>query len=285
MKKGKIILIIGLLLLIPIVFALDDTTYTVLQTKGAMVCSDDKTYWTDYSEESLPRYPTLGDSANCFAPSSNPDNPIIGQTECCPDGYKCIQTPQSLSSGGDPVGHCVYQGRYYCMQFNQSQNDCERNTSASIANRSVPSNIQCGALSDLYDLEGTSMKCINETICKCAWNATSTRCDAIENHTQTCADGTAMVERVPGSCTWTVNSWNDLCSTDGIIEVQWQGFLEGEYIDSVDTCTGKSEIIECASSIKMGFFSITNIIIAVVLIAIIYYLFSKKKTNSKKRKK
>lgn len=148
------------------------------------------------------------------------------------------------------------------------------------------SNLVCNTFSDNYGEQG----CYNYLACQCEWDETN-GCEAVAEHqiydgrenifydedtalsviSDFCGAGTPVI----GKCKFSFNLV-DNCDTLGFLNRGWVTNWIGDGVKP-DYCNSGEDRIPCLDVVKLGFFNVLNLIIAVIVIALIYTFIKIKK--------
>lgn len=191
---------------------------------------------------------------------------------------------------GDTTG-CGYVT--LCSNY-ENQGECESDI-CSVGDFSVEnkdSSVSCGTITQ------NSLDCNIWTSCGCEWKDNSCGPKKTENIQADCEDGSPSII---GSCFYN-EATSDNCD-DGFLSYSWGGQwtwsqenieyfnTNGIYYDpdnKVSQCSDGSKAVPCPAQIRLPFFGILNLIIAIILILSIYFLrkriFVKKKISKKKKR-
>ena len=276
MKRGKffeilVIFSLTIMFLLPSIYAdLYGSVGANVTIKGSINCEGSGTFWSDYSDPSLGVViiPT-NDYDTCFQPGGYPTS------ECCPAGHAC----QDSSNGKI----CVFVNKFYCHDFDGSnESECE-GASFDIANRSIDLlEGYCGEPAfDEQVIDGTT--CINyynNYSCSCNWDSDLSTCEPFQNISSFGVDCTIgdEVKSSSGNCTWDLISWDDQCNSSGYIAVSYKGIPSGE--NPPENCVGiVQKTIDCSSVTMMDFFEkgqFFQVILILTLIYVGYFIYTNK---------
>lgn len=251
-KEGEITWVLfaialALIAIMPAVsaFIFDDSNVNFEIRFSETSCNDNGDMWV---------YPD-GTSSN----SLNDCKLSVGSAEkiCCPLGYNCEQ------SGGD--WNCIANSTFTCFDY-KTQGACS-GYAESTAKNSIyrTTGKACGSFEYVSGAD-----CVDQIInCKCAWNSGAGKCDSQYNVNRNCSDGTGGIL---GAC-----AFNDGGSTgceEDIMLLKWTSSWSGAEADKPAECADGSRQVPCKPTIKLPFFTATNIIAAVIILAIIYIIYS-----------
>lgn len=206
----------------------------------------------------------------------------------------------------------------WCSNYEEEEscNDCDY-AGCNAAQNSVNSkvfeafpeiwgDIRCGD-----KLEGDDSECSYFMSCKCVWDAENTPSCGYDWGSSPASDCDPKYPEI-GFCTYQENAI-DTCD-DGFLEYSWiatwkwgidngymvftegPSLIEGDYVlyngkyyydpqKISEECVGGNNVIPCPAQIKIPFFGISNLIVAIILIIVAYSLFilkDKKKFRIKK---
>ncbi len=273
MRYKTIIWMIGILLVIPSLSADCPEGFICgggdieVSIAGGLFCSSNGETWSDYTDPSNPVVsPSLG-LGNCYKPTA------IEEKFCCPVGSECIGT--GTPGPGGELYNCIYTDRDFCHKLD-NEDDCNDYTKWVAVNsiETIHGEGYCGVDEDSWWDVGGGESCWNEIICSCEWDATESKCNAIDTAVTSCVLGGRLVPD-PGECTYILESWEDKCDVDGLIYASWTASGEGVYgvggakqSECVDTGV---MAIPCEQIVKLDFFTIFNVIVVVLILILIYY--------------
>ena len=211
------------------------------------------------------------------------------RTTCCPNGYTC---------GND--GECLYEPRNRCSDFT-TQSDCEDLDDGhtdlaaleliTLINEEFP-----GGCRDYNAVYGEL--CYEYLDCNCEWDNTNNACNPSSNHklgkisagtienwdfaslpSNAGTICTASSSSTSGRCTFDFTYEGSCLDGDEFITRRWTAFYEDSAAASndLDYCQDGSEIIPCERVVRLNFFGIQNLVVAIILIIIIYYFWERKK--------
>tara|TARA_Y100000310_G_scaffold292220_1_gene320820 strand:- start:223 stop:1059 length:837 start_codon:yes stop_codon:yes gene_type:complete len=235
----------------------------------------------------------------CYAPSDNliesfwvQDGMITRSIKDCyrnegiPEDYCC----PILSSTCNNDNTCIDEGIQHCNQYTESECEGHPNIARNdLQNEGTLGDLECGKYNGIY---GSDKICFNYLSCQCKWDDDEKKCNAISEHQiynpdngvdgshygegeenlidANCGDGTPIT----GNCTFSLDIVDD-CDTTEFLTRGWVANWSGS--NKPDYCKSGEDRIPCLKVIKLGFFSVTNLIIAVIAIIIIYIIIKKKK--------
>jgi len=201
---------------------------------------------------------------------SFPDNCMLEDIDntCCPDGWIC----QGVA--GD--SQCVPSDDFFCGNF-ENEEECGPPYDTLVAERTIEefSGLGCGAALD-------DIGCLFVVNCRCEWNSVNNICEARYDLTDICLHDEITV----GECIYTMADSATEC-VNGLITLSWIAEWTGSPDDPyAKYCVSGEKTVPCPTTIKLTFFTIKNLIIAVLIIILIYIILNSiKKERIKKFKK
>jgi len=202
-------------------------------------------------------------------------------TDCCPIGYSIC----------DENGICINNNKLHCGDFTDKTSCEDANGHPIIAANDLDTDkilkekgLTCNTWNEIY-----GDKCYNYIACGCQWNETK-GCQAVSEHQiYVPADdsfynassvpinikNTCNAETSPdlGQCSFDFNII-DNCDTIGFLIRTWTAESQGT---TGDYCKDGNDRIPCLDVVKLPFFTLINIIIAVGIIIGVYWFIIKKK--------
>jgi len=248
---------------------IDDETYVDLIILGGIKCADDYTKWLDYRVSPFREIYTVGTGENCY---HNVNEVAFGSTECCPSGYKCVETEES-DSGGNLISNCEFKNEYRCSDYDTEQDCRTHNPKVAIDSVEFLGGI-CGRG------ESNNPGCYIESDCICEWDVgaepsedgVTYNCVAKSEEKEICNDIPDPVRE--GICTWTLSKWDDKCSEDGFIYASWKPEKDGNYEGECEDIVNRQ--ISCESVVKLDFFGWFNFVVSVLILIVVYGFYIRK---------
>jgi hypothetical protein len=216
------------------------------------------------------------------------DNFIVDSLDNCkkqngfPNMYCCPSTGPTYCKEYNSVWSCV-EGPQHCSEISDNYN-CTNGRFSHLARKDLETDLilsgkSCDSFGDRY---GDS--CFEYTSCECKWDG---ECKAVTK--EEIYDGNIFHEgsiglqdncnsnETPdtGSCSFNFEII-DNCGTKGFLDRTWTGNWVGTG-DSPEYCKSGNDRQPCLDIIKLDFFSLRNILIAVVVIVLIYIFIKRKK--------
>ncbi len=277
-KKSKISLfLIGICFSILGVFAQSSSTevefYNSFTSPYCYSPSSLESYWV-VGNELLDSRTYTGEGVGCYKSDGFP------ATTCCP-----ISKSLCIDSGGG--NYYCDDGPQHCNEFT-SESECNQGHPIIAANDLETDSILgseglvCNAFGGRY---GTNGVCYNYTSCMCKW--IDGKCNAVAK--QKIYDGTdfrdesysvstlkttcsATEEPNLGTCNFIFNI-TDNCETIGFLMREWTVTSTGI---APSYCYPGNDRIPCLDVVKLGFFGIISLLIAIAIIVAIYWFFINK---------
>ena len=213
------------------------------------------------------------------------------KTTCCPFGFTCDDS--SLP------GQCKFEPRDKCQDFlteNECMNDdAHENIAISQLDGIIEEEFP-GGCTNYNELYGDF--CYKFVSCNCAWNSTVDECQPASNHKvghitdskienwdfNNLPDDINLIRDsqsspTTGKCVFDFTYTGSCLDGDEFIIRSWTAFYESNAasINDPEYCEDGSDVISCEKIVRLGFFSITNLIIAILALILIYYIILKKK--------
>ena len=221
-------------------------------------------YWVDNSG----MYSSMDDCYNGLAP--------VGSQNCCP-----IAAPSCEND------ICVF-GPQHCNEYNNVDECNSASPSVSINDLQTDSiGLDCN---DYYGVRyGADLLCEDYISCQCRWDE-NRGCEAVAEQ-QIFYAGTGVFynystrANVPSTCSSGIDRLGgcifsfdiiDKCETIGFLERAWTTIWEGGS-STLEECKNNEDRVPCLDVVKLDFFSIRNLIIAVIIIVIIYVIKKRKR--------
>ncbi len=229
------------------------------------------------------------------------ENQLLDPPNCCPAGYACIET-----IGGDPYSAICQVSEAECSDIvacddYTDQPTCQNDTCGVAF--SQPGNT-CGGIVEVDAICGAEYFTSRGDACRCEWNGTSCQhkvdlwstiydnfpvihsCSETTEHGE-CVDSIMSVRAV-GSIIWNETYIAELQVTPqselppdfpfGGSEAQIRAYLDGVCAPLAGLCGSYKGISLCGKPlVRLDFFTLKNLIIAVCIIAIIYAIWLAKK--------
>tara|TARA_Y100000310_G_C20608048_1_gene776561 strand:- start:466 stop:1314 length:849 start_codon:yes stop_codon:yes gene_type:complete len=225
-------------------------------------------YWVDDSG----MYSSMDNCYNELAP--------LGGQDCCP-------ISASICDRGTNI--CI-QGAQHCSELDETE--CNRGYPI-IATNDLQTESNEGLIcNDYYGVPygGVDLLCNDYVSCQCKWDE-DRGCEAVAEQ-QIFYAGTGVFynystrANVPSNCSSGIDRLGDCsfsfdiidnCETIGFLDRGWTTIWGGVETRRPDYCEAGGDRVPCLDVVKLDFFSIRNLIIAVIIIIIIYIIKKRKR--------
>jgi len=237
-----------------------------------------KSYW----KESGGAFP-MDSIDDCFRPEGI-DTSGNSKAECCPFGYDCT-LDGTYKCKFDPMDSCEdFKDEVGCID-DSGHEIIARNELNPIVQGEFP-----GGCTNFNKLYGDF--CYEFLSCRCQWNVTATECQAISKHKLghitpdniTTWDFDNLPDNIDSTCNAVVAPSTGNCIFDFIYEGScsdgdefivrsWTAFYDTNDAseNTPEYCVDGSDIISCEKVIRLGFFNLINLMIAILFLIVIYY--------------
>lgn len=210
------------------------------------------------------------------------------RSTCCPGGYSCNNNHECVV---DLIQSCSDYDTKASCEAEDGHPGLAAEELSSIIDDEFP-----GGCEDYYKDYGDS--CYEYLNCRCIWDDSEDTCLPRSNHKVANSSNTIQnwdYNTIPetatsscnapsaaqtGECVFSEFVYTGSClDGDEFITKSWEALFETNAASSSDPsyCQGGSEIITCEKLVRLPFFSLQNLIIAIVLLIIIYYIIIRKK--------
>lgn len=232
--------------------------FKLSSTNPQCVLVDSNPAWQVYSESTKV---TTASGSDCYRSNGFPS------TTCCQIGQVCNLTSYKCYSPSTPVN--------YCRDYTSLGKTACQNANSGVGELSVEEYKQDSNFCNYGSYNDSTGCTLVRTSCKCMWFPSTGRCDFNYTEVNSCVEG-GTITSIPGNCVISLGNVIDNCNSTGELKYDAIATWSGDLTDTQGNCINKTVVASCGSLLKLPFFSVFNVIIALVIIAVLYFIAKRK---------